>query len=888
MIPPTIPTLPSVSESQERLPKDIAEDALRKYFLLTDEDMIEVERCRGSGNRLGFAVQLCTLRWRGHFLPDTRSLPQPVLEMLGSQLGVLAMPIPDYPQNEKTRWEHLERIRRHLGFSKCDEAQRERLFAHLCSQAVMTPRTQALSAEACRWLIERRVVRPGQTTLHEIVGAAKEAALQQVYEQISSALNAIQQQLLDELLKAAPITDTATGHTTTPRSRLEQFKLLPRRESPAAMEALTTQLAEIQAVGLGNLSILQQVHSATRALLASWGYRYDVWSLRRFAAPKRYSIVLTFLQAALAETLDAIIEMQDKLITKVHNNARERREEVLRAAEQARTRAVVVLEEIGSLVVDETVPDGELRARIFARRSSDDFILAKVVTECRELRDRDDGSHLSFLISWYGYTRKYSPVLLASTPFDFTRCLALGEAVAYLKEVNQESGRRFDNSAPTEFLARRWERYVLAKGATNKGGISRPNYELALLTTLNERLKSGDITVTDSRRWADFDDYLIPEGTWERDRLQHYGLLGLPVESEEFIQRLSKHLSTITSDVDKRVPKNQALTIDAESGEFTLAALVGREESESVERLKQLIETRLPRMDLVDILIELDNETDFLRHFTSQGAYDARPQTSFHRRNVLAALIAVGCNIGPQRMAAASPGLSYRDISRIADWSFSEEALNAAVVDLVDFAASLPLSRIYGSGDTCSADGMRFYVPINVLAADYSPLLQGRGVTLLAHTSDHYLRFYQQAIPCKLREATFNLDGLIEHDTELDPKTCFTDTHGYTEVVMATAALLGFEFGAAHPRHQRSDALQNGPATALSTSRSDIDRHNSPELDQTILGRGGARDGLHSHADRLSILDSASAGFLCAAKQHPPCAGRNRPRLQDDLDSAIP
>ncbi|MHC1766934.1 MAG: Tn3 family transposase [Verrucomicrobiia bacterium] len=68
-----------------------------------------------------------------------------------------------------------------------------------------------------------------------------------------------------------------------------------------------------------------------------------------------------------------------------------------------------------------------------------------------------------------------------------------------------------------------------------------------------------------------------------------------------------------------------------------------------------------------------------------------------------------------------------------------------------------------------------------------------RGVTLLTHTSGHYLRFYQQAIPCKLREATFNLDGLIEHDTELDPKTCFTGTHGYTEVVMATAALLGFE-----------------------------------------------------------------------------------------------
>jgi len=33
----------------------------------------------------------------------------------------------------------------------------------------------------------------------------------------------------------------------------------------------------------------------------------------------------------------------------------------------------------------------------------------------------------------------------------------------------------------------------------------------------------------------------------------------------------------------------------------------------------------------------------------------------------------------------------------------------------------------------------------------------------------------------------------MQHDTELDPKVCYTDTHGYTEVVMATAVLLGYE-----------------------------------------------------------------------------------------------
>ena len=89
---------------------------------------------------------------------------------------------------------------------------------------------------------------------------------------------------------------------------------------------------------------------------------------------------------------------------------------------------------------------------------------------------------------------------------------------------------------------------------------------------------------------------------------------------------------------------------------------------------------------------------------------------------------------------------------------------------------------------------MRFYVPIHILAADYSHVLQGRGVTLYAHTSDSFLRMHQQ--PDSLPFAGGGISAwtdLMEHDTELDPKVCYTDTHGYTEVVMATAALLGYE-----------------------------------------------------------------------------------------------
>jgi len=86
--------------AEQRLPETLDPESLRKYFTLTETDLQEVAVCRGVVNKLGFAVQLCTLRWQGYFLGDTHGLPAPVLGTLARQLGLLPMSIDDYPQNE--------------------------------------------------------------------------------------------------------------------------------------------------------------------------------------------------------------------------------------------------------------------------------------------------------------------------------------------------------------------------------------------------------------------------------------------------------------------------------------------------------------------------------------------------------------------------------------------------------------------------------------------------------------------------------------------------------------------------------------------------------------------------------------------------------------------
>ncbi len=144
-------------------------------------------------------------------------------------------------------------------------------------------------------------------------------------------------------------------------------------------------------------------------------------------------------------------------------------------------------------------------------------------------------------------------------------------------------------------------------------------------------------------------------------------------------------------------------------------------------------------------------------------------------------------------MAAATKGISHFDISSIADWFFTPESLKAAAVDIVNYGFELPITKNFGSGEICSADGMRFYSPSNLLRTDYSAVLRDRGITMITHTADNLLMLHQQPVPCRLREAAYDLDGLLAHGTEMEPTICFTDTHGYTETVLAAASMQGYQ-----------------------------------------------------------------------------------------------
>lgn len=774
--------LQTQDSTADRLPDVFSEALLQQQFQLSDADLSEIEKCRGGLNKLGFAVQLCTLRAYGFFLNDLQHVPAEVRLHLTLQLGYLPFELAGYPVDDKTRHTHMERVRHHLGFVRFGVPERSNLLEFLQGEAHTLPRTERLKIAAHAWLLTHRVVRPGRTTLRDLISSAREAAYEATFTTLTAGLSSAQQTALDALIiEASERPEVAAW----PRSPLEGLRSAPKKESADSLLSLLARLQTLLALNFAAWPALTAVHLSMRRHLGLWGYRYDAWSLRRFPMGKRHAILLCFLQLATAETADAVVDALDKMINEIHSKAKKRRQHLLRASEDARRRAVEVMDTLGTLTLDENLPDNRLRAAIFQQIPRDE--LTRLVEGSHHLQDADDGSYYRFTAPSWEHTRRYSPLLLKVLPLQWSSGTLIGQAIDFLRGVNASGKRKFGPEVPVAWLPPKWQSCVISKPA-GEVVISRPHYELALLSVLVEKLKGGDVTVQYSRRWADYEQYLIPKEEWQIHRTQHYQRLNLPLEAQTFLDDLDRRLHTVTQEVNQGLPQNAAVQINHTKGEWKLAPLRRDPTRYTEKSVKKLLEGRMPSRDLLDIMIDLDQRLDILGPFLHDGTKTHWPR-ALQRRNVLAALIAVGCNIGPTHMAAAS-GLTVREVRTAIDWYLTEDALRAASVKLVNFASQLPMASLFGTGNSCSADGMRFYVPVNILAADYSHLLGSRGVTLYVHTTETSLRLYQQPIPTRLREATFVLDGLLDHGTELDPDRVYTDAHGFSEVVMAAAALL--------------------------------------------------------------------------------------------------
>ena len=202
-----------------------------------------------------------------------------------------------------------------------------------------------------------------------------------------------------------------------------------------------------------------------------------------------------------------------------------------------------------------------------------------------------------------------------------------------------------------------------------------------------------------------------------------------------------------------------------------------------------------PCVDLPEILLETHAQIGFLDEFTHVSEGGARAEGL--PLSISAALIAEACNIGLEPLVRHDiPALTPGRLAWVRQNYIRAGTVVRANARLVNEQAGIPLAQSWGGGEVASADGLRFATPIRTLNAGPNSKYfgVGHGVTYYNFTSDQFTGFHAIVIPGTLRDSLFILDGLLEHQTNLQPTEIMSDTAGYSDVVFGLFWLLGYQF----------------------------------------------------------------------------------------------
>jgi TnpA family transposase len=210
---------------------------------------------------------------------------------------------------------------------------------------------------------------------------------------------------------------------------------------------------------------------------------------------------------------------------------------------------------------------------------------------------------------------------------------------------------------------------------------------------------------------------------------------------------------------------------------------------------QKAIDASLPTIRIEQLLLEVDQQTRFSRHFTPIQEHHSRPPHFY--KTLLAAIISQATNLGVVSMSASVKDTTVEMLRRALHYFVREETVRAANAELVNRHHQLPLSAVHGSGAVSSSDAQRFSIRASSLLASYYPRYYGyyeKAIGVYTHVSDQYAVFSTKVISCSPREALYVLDGLLENNTILKIREHTTDTHGYTEIIFALCHLLGYYF----------------------------------------------------------------------------------------------
>lgn len=743
------------------------------YWTPTTKDRDHLLKYRGNSSKVHAAIQIVTIRNTGRPIEDYDGVDIKALKVIANSLELNPIDTSYLKIHGTTASKQLSKIIEYLKLKEYSPTAKNRLM----DWAILTIGSQKSDAvlieEAEQYLRENSFILPAISTLKRDISSLRHSAENEIYQKIY-------RQLLDTQINRI---NTLTA--VDQQRRTSDFQILktpPSGTSSQSLRQILKRYGSLAAYGFIKKDF--GIHQKTIRWIWELGRRYDVSEIRSFPKEKMFGICAVFLCEQSGYVLDQAVMVLDSYLNTMVNTARRQYEEkVAEARKASRAGLSRIIKTTESLL--EAGASKDMSVADFLEEHNEDLI-RDALKATDGFSKLDKRGFVNQLRSKHNSIVKFAS-LLYHLPFEASP--GSGPTMAALeiqRKLSKKRNKKYPPDTPVDFVPSLYRQ----SASPFRKGSGWKIWEIYLVISIRDRLKSGDLFLTGSHNY---------QALWEQAGVKfnqsHHSKSQAKIEFEEIKKKLYEELENTLAIFVSGIEKNDFVEVKFD-GSLKFSKDDGKAEDQELVQARKLLRSMMPKKVRIErLLAEVMELTGLEKSYGSIQGQSTRIED--FEKCLMAAIIAEGTNLGNEELAASADGISVDTLNRMSLWYLREGSHKQAIDSLVSFIRSLPISKMWGDGIRSSSDGQRFAFESKSGIGRTYPRYFGyydKAFTIYTHVSDTYSVFSTQVITWHEREAVYVLNGILDADSSLDIKFHSTDTHGYTDILFGLMYLLGLSF----------------------------------------------------------------------------------------------
>jgi TnpA family transposase len=646
-----------------------------------------------------------------------------------------------------------------------------------------------LLAELMAFLIGRRIVRPGYSTLQTMIGDALSAERQRLEQRVEETLDDAGRAAMEKLLVRENALSELAAIKQDARNFRYKMMVAERQKRTTLTPLYAIAKALLPSLGLSQLNI---------AYYASLVDYYTIYDLRRLKSGQCHLYLLCYAWQRYRQLSDNLVEALGYHMKRLEDDTKEASKRQAAQIHAERQQASPRVGQLLLLYVDDTLEDttsfGAVRLQAFRIMPKEMLLSTGRLLSEKPVNQMD--------LRWQAVdkhgrrcTRNLRPLAMS---LDFDSSVAESpwlEALRWMKSVfgrQQSLAQRPLDEIPEHTVPKRLRTHLLHFDKDgNATGLQGERYEFWVYLQLRKRLDVGDIYLDDSVQHRRFADELVALDR-KADALKGLNIPWLAQPVETTLDSLFAELDLLWHSFDRELRQGKLKHLDFDTGKKSLTW--HRPKAAQDETLQKGFYTKVQAHDISDIFRFVNERCRFLLAMTPLQPRYAKKIADDD--SLMAVILAQAMNLGNLSMAETSD-IPYHVLEATHQQHLRLATLKAANDRVGNFIAQLPIFPYYSFGLEVlygSVDGQKFSAAEPTLKARHSRKYFGkdRGVVAYSLLVNH-VALQTELLGANQHESYWVFDICYNNTSEIVPTTITGDMHSINKANFAILHWFGMK-----------------------------------------------------------------------------------------------